>query len=178
MNLEQDEERYPIGPFKAPASSMAGIRVANIQTLRKLPERLRAAVEGLNDTQLDSPYREGGWTLRQVVHHLADSHLNAYIRFKLALTEEWPVIKPFDEAAWADLTDSRWLPIDSSLALLEALHTRWVSLLEAMTEEDYHRGYDHPEQGRVNLARALALYDWHSRHHPAQIAALRARRNW
>lgn len=110
-----DDLRYPIGRFSPPASSMAGIRTANIQTLRLLPERLKAAVQGLDDHQLDTPYREEGWTVRQVVHHIADSHANAYIRCKLALTEEWPTIKAYDEAAWAELHDSLWLPIDSSL---------------------------------------------------------------
>ena len=114
-----------------------------------------AASNGLSDAQLDTPYREGGWTPRQVVHHLADSHVNAYIRFKLALTEDWPTIKPYDEAAWANLPDSR-LPIDGSLALVAALHQRWVELLEALTDEEFQKGYNHPESGRTNLAKALA----------------------
>ena len=173
-----DMLRYPIGRFTPPASSMGGIRAAHIQTLRLLPERLAAAVNGLTDAQLDTPYREDGWTARQVVHHLADSHANAYIRFKLALTEEWPVIKPYDEAAWANLPDSRWLPIDGSLALIAALHGRWVALLESMTESDFQKGYNHPEQGRQNLAKVLALYEWHSRHHTAHITGLRARKGW
>jgi hypothetical protein len=163
--------RYPIGRFTPPASSMGGIRAAHIQTLRLLPERLATAVNGLTDAQLDTPYR-------QVVHHLADSHVNAYIRFKLALTEDWPVIKPYDEAAWASLPDSRWLPVEGSLALIAALHGRWVALLEALTDEDFRRGYEHPENGRVNLAKALALYDWHSRHHTAHILNLRQRQGW
>jgi hypothetical protein len=157
---------------------MAGVRAAHIQTLRLLPERLRAAVSGLNDSQLDTPYREGGWTLRQVVHHLADSHANAYIRCKLALTEDWPTVKTYDEAAWANLADSRLLPIEGSLALVEALHGRWVALLESLSDEDFQKGYEHPQQGRQNLAKALAIYDWHSRHHTAHIASLRARQGW
>jgi hypothetical protein len=173
-----DMLRYPIGRFTPPASSMGGIRAAHIQTLRLLPERLATAVNGLTDAQLDTPYREDGWTARQVVHHLADSHVNAYIRFKLALTEDWPVIKPYDEAAWASLPDSRWLPVEGSLALIAALHGRWVALLEALTDEDFRRGYEHPENGRVNLAKALALYDWHSRHHTAHILNLRQRQGW
>jgi len=173
-----DDLRYPIGHFSPPASSMAGIRAANIQTLRLLPERLCAAVAGLNDTQLDTPYREDGWTVRQVVHHLADSHAVAYIRFKLALTEDWPTIKTYDQTAWANLSDSRWLPIDSSLSLLAALHARWVGLLEALTEEDFRKGYIHPERGRLNLAHALAMYDWHSRHHTAHITSLCKRMGW
>jgi len=172
-----DDLRYPIGHFSAPATSMPGVRAAQIQTLRVLPERLRAAVSGLSDGQLDTPYREGGWTVRQLVHHVADSHANSYIRFKLALTEDWPTIKPYDEAAWARLADSRE-PIDGSLAWIEALHGRWVVLLEAMTEEDFQKGFNHPEMGRQNLARTLALYDWHSRHHTAHITNLRARQGW
>jgi uncharacterized damage-inducible protein DinB len=173
-----DDLRYPIGRFSPPASSMAGIRTANIQTLRLLPERLQAAVKDLDDHQLDTPYREDGWTVRQVVHHIADSHANAYIRFKLALTEEWPTIKPYDEAAWAALHDSMWLPIDGSLALITALHGRWVALLDSLSDDDFHRGYNHPESGHVNLAKALSLYDWHCRHHTAHITRLRAAKGW
>jgi len=173
-----DDIRFPIGRFSPPASSMAGVRAAHIQTLRLLPERLRAAVRGLNDAQLDTPYREGGWTLRQVVHHVADSHANCYIRFKLALTEDWPVVKSYDEAAWANLPDSRWLPVEVSLAMVEALHGRWVGVLESLSDEDFQRGFEHTENGRQNLAKVLALYDWHSRHHTAHITSLRARQGW
>ena len=169
--------RFPIGHFSQPADSLPGTRAAQLETLRLLPERLRAAVSGLSDAQLDTPYREGGWTVRQVVHHLADSHANAFIRCKLALTEDWPVVKPFDEAAWAKLADSR-TPIDGSLALIAALHGRWVALFESLTEEEFQRGYNHSEMGRVPLAKALALYDWHSRHHTAHITSLRARMGW
>jgi len=173
-----DELRFPIGHFKPPATSMAGIRAAHIQTLRLLPERLAAAVNGLSDSQLDTPYREGGWTVRQVVHHVADSHANSYVRFKLALTEDWPTIKAYDEAAWAELADSRTLPVDVSLTMIAALHRRWVSLLESLTDEDFQRGYNHPAMGRQNLATGLAMYDWHSRHHTAHITSLRARQGW
>jgi uncharacterized damage-inducible protein DinB len=173
-----DDLRYPIGRFIPPASSIAGVRAAHIETLRALPENLRAAVQGLNDAQLDTPYREEGWTLRQVVHHVADSHANAYIRFKLALTEAWPTVKPYDEAAWARLADCRQLPVDVSLALVAALHLRWVALLESLSEEDFQKGYNHPEMGRQNLAQVLALYAWHSRHHTAHISGLRSRKNW
>jgi uncharacterized damage-inducible protein DinB len=176
--IDQDDLRYPIGKFSPPASSMAGIRAAHINTLRVLPERLRAAVDGLSDTQLDTPYREGGWTVRQLVHHVADSHANCYVRFKLALTEEWPTIKPYDEAAWANLADSRLLPVEISLALTAALHTRWVALLESMSEDDFQKGFTHPQRGSQNLAETLALYDWHSRHHTAHITSLRARQGW
>ncbi len=176
--IEVDDLRYPIGRFAPPAATVPGIRAAQIQTLRLLPERLRAAVNGLSDAQLDTPYREGGWTVRQVVHHVADSHSVCLMRFKLALTEEWPNINPYDEAAWANLADSRLLPVDVSLELLEALHTRWVALLESLTEEDFQRGFNHPERGRLNLATTLAIYDWHSRHHTAHITGLRKRRGW
>jgi uncharacterized damage-inducible protein DinB len=173
-----DDLRYPIGRFSPPASSIPGIRAAHIQTLRMLPERLHAAVRGLNDAQLDTPYREGGWTVRQLIHHVADSHANSYVRFKLALTEDWPTIKGYDEAAWAELADSRLLPIDVSLKWIEALHARWVALLESLSPEDFRKGFVHPELGRQNLATSLALYEWHSRHHTAHITALRARQGW
>ncbi len=175
---ESDDLRYPIGRFSAPASSGPDVRAAHIQTLRMLPERLQAAVSGLDDAQLDTPYREGGWVLRQVVHHVADSHANAYIRFKLALTEDWPTIKPYDEAAWANIADSRLQPVDASLAFIAALHARWVALLESLFEEDFQKGYNHPKMGRQDLASALALYAWHSRHHTAHITSLRARQGW
>jgi uncharacterized damage-inducible protein DinB len=172
-----DDLRYPIGRFRMPASSLPGVRAAHIQVLRQLPERLTAAVAGLDDAQLDTPYREGGWTVRQLVHHVADSHANCYVRFKLALTEDWPTIKLYDEAAWANLADSR-MPIDVSLAMIAALHARWVSLLESMSEDDFHKGFTHPENGKQNLAVVLAVYDWHSRHHTAHVTALRARQGW
>ncbi len=170
--------RYPIGRFSSPAGTTPAIRAAHIQTLRTLPANLRAAVSGLKETQIDTPYREDGWTVRQLVHHIADSHANSYARFKLALTEDWPTIKPYDEAAWAELADSRKLPMEPSLELTAALHTRWVALLESLSEEDFQRGYNHPERGRQTLATGLALYDWHSRHHAAHITGLRARNGW
>src|ERR1700684_1266483 len=123
---DEQDPRYPVGKFAPPAESTAAVRGAQIETLRLLPERLRAAVDGLSDAQLDTPYRDGGWTVRQVVHHVADSHANSYIRFKLALTEDWPTIKPYDEAAWAELSDARSLPVNVSLEWIAALHTRWV----------------------------------------------------
>jgi uncharacterized damage-inducible protein DinB len=175
---EQDDLRYPVGRISPPASTMPGVRAAHIATLRLLPERLAAAVQGLTEDQLDTPYREGGWTVRQVVHHVADSHANAYIRMKLALTEDWPTIKPYDEAAWAELADGRSLPVEVSLDLLKALHARWVTLLESLGTEDFHKGYVHPESGRQNLAQVLAVYDWHSRHHTAHITQLRSRMGW
>jgi uncharacterized damage-inducible protein DinB len=172
-----DALRYPVGRFKASATWERGERAEQIETLRLLPERLGAAVKGLNEAQLDTPYREGGWTVRQVVHHFADSHANSYIRFKLALTEDWPTIKAYDEAAWARLPDSR-MAIEPSLAFVGGLHERLVGLLESMSEEDFQRGFQHPERGRMDLASNLALYAWHSRHHLGHITGLRARMGW
>ncbi len=174
---QTDDLRFPVGRFAPPAANTPAVRAAHIQTLRLLPEQLRAALNGLSDAQLDTPYREGGWSSRQVVHHLADSHANSFIRYKLALTEEWPTIKPYDEAAWARLADCR-TPVELSISLLDALHSRWVALLESMSEEDFQRGYIHPAMGRQDLARALALYEWHSRHHTAHITSLRTRMGW
>jgi uncharacterized damage-inducible protein DinB len=174
---DKQDLRYPIGHFTAPAASTAELRAAQIDTLRQLPERLRDAVAGLSNAQLDTPYREGGWTVRQVVHHFADSHANSYIRFKLTLTEDWPTIKPYDEAAWAQLPDSR-MPIEPSLDFVAGVHARLVALLESMTEEDFQRGFYHPERGRMTLGINLALYDWHCRHHTAHITNLRERMGW
>ncbi|MGB6973420.1 MAG: bacillithiol transferase BstA [Terracidiphilus sp.] len=171
------DPRFPVGRFRAPAESSAAGRAEELAVLRGLPSRLRQAVDGLSDARLDTPYREGGWTVRQVVHHVADSHMNSYLRFKLALTEDWPAIKPYDEAAWANLADST-SPIDVSLTLLDSLHARWVALLQSLGEAEFARGYVHPESGRQTLATALALYAWHSRHHTAHITALRARMGW
>jgi uncharacterized damage-inducible protein DinB len=172
-----DDLRYPIGRFSAQAGGTAATRSAHIQALRLLPGQLRAAVSGLSDAQLNTPYREGGWTVRQTVHHLADSHANSFIRFKLALTEDWPTIKPYDEAAWARLADSE-TPIEGSLMFIDALHERWVALLESMTEQDFQKGFVHPVNGRQNLERALAIYEWHGRHHTAHITGLRTRNGW
>jgi uncharacterized damage-inducible protein DinB len=169
-----DELRYPIGRFNLAA---AGSRTDQIETLRQLPARLRFAVEGLDHRQLDTPYREGGWTVRQLVHHVADSHTNSYIRIKLALTENAPTISAYDEAAWAKLPDSR-LPVETSLVMTDAVHARLVSLLESMSDADYEKTFRHPERGQVTLAANLALYDWHSRHHTAHITRLRDRMGW
>lgn len=174
---DQNDLRYPVGRMNMAEAAMPAARPASIETLRRAPELLRQAVSGLTDAQLDTPYREGGWTVRQVVHHLADSHANAYIRVKLALTEDWPTVKPYDEAAWAKLADSR-LPIQGSLAVVDALHDRWVVLLESMAEEDFQKGFIHPMLGRQTLEASVALYAWHSRHHIAHITSLRARHGW
>ncbi|HTB98847.1 MAG TPA: bacillithiol transferase BstA [Terracidiphilus sp.] len=170
--------RYPIGRFVSLIESTPTLRSRQIQTLTELPAKLKAAVDGLSAAQLETPYREGGWTVRQLVHHIADSHANSYIRFKLALTEDWPTIKPYDEAAWATLADTVSTPIEISLTLLEALHMRWVNLLTSLSDADFQRGYNHPESGRQNLVTALAIYDWHSRHHTAHILRFRERMNW
>jgi uncharacterized damage-inducible protein DinB len=172
-----DDLRYPVGHFRPPAESSPAMRAAQIETLHLLPERLRAAVADLNDVQLDTPYRDGGWTVRQVVHHFADSHANSYVRFKLALTEDWPTIKPYDEASWARLPDNR-MPIEPSLDFVDGLHSRWVALMQSMSEEDFQKGFNHPERGRMTLATNLALYDWHSRHHTAHVTSLRSRMGW
>lgn len=169
-----DELRYPVGHFNPAA---AGSRAEQLQVIRELPERLRAAVAGLSDAQLDTPYRDGGWTVRQVVHHVADSHANAYIRVKLALTENNPTIKAYDEAAWAKLPDSS-LPVDSSLAMTDAVHKRLLALLEPLSEADLQKTFMHPERGQLTLAGTLAMYAWHSRHHVAHIARLRERMGW
>ena len=172
-----DDLRYPIGHFRPAPSYSASDRSVHIEILRELPGRLRAAVSGLDDAQLDTPYRDEGWTVRQVVHHVADSHLNSYVRCKLALTEYEPTVKPYDEAAWARLADSH-LPIDGSLAMIASMHERWVALLEGMDEADFEKGFVHPERGKQNLATALAIYAWHGRHHTAHITSLRARNGW
>jgi len=174
---ELDDLRYPIGRFSRPAANDAATRAEHIQSLRQLPAQLRTVVLDLTDVQLDTPYRDGGWTVRQVVHHFADSHANGFIKFKLALTEDWPAVKAYDEAAWANLADSKMV-IDSSLALVDGLHQRWAALLVAMTEEDFQKGYNHPENGPHDLALALAMYAWHCHHHIAHIVALRARKGW
>ncbi|MEO5511401.1 MAG: YfiT family bacillithiol transferase [Longimicrobiales bacterium] len=153
-------------------------RAGLIDTIASLPRALRAAVHGLTDAQLDTPYRDGGWTVRQVVHHVPDSHANAYIRFRLALTEDEPTIRVYNEAKWAELPDARTLPVAPSLTLLEGLHARWVPLLREMSPQQYARMLVHPERGRLSLGSMLRLYDWHSRHHTAHITRLRERMRW
>jgi hypothetical protein len=176
--LEAYHLQYPIGKFERPESISADHRRGWIEDLVRAPAALRLAVAGLSDSQLDTPYRPGGWTVRQVVHHLPDSHLNAYTRFKLALTEETPVIKPYDEASWAELPDSR-LPVEPSLQLLASLHERWTALLRGLKEEHFGRGFHHPGHGRVvRLDETLGIYAWHGRHHTAHVTALRKREGW
>lgn len=167
-------ERYPIGPFEFPQTVSAREREAFIERLASAPGRLRKATAGLTDRELDTPYREGGWTVRQVIHHVPDSHMNSYVRFKLALTENEPVIKPYDEAAWAMLSDTARTPVETSLALLESLHARWVTLLQGLNEEQWKRAMRHPEIGLLRLDQVLALYAWHGDHHIAHIRQARA----
>jgi len=170
--------RYPIGRAELAKSLDAGRRQQAIDSIAMVPRLLRGAVRGMTDTQLDTPYRPDGWTVRQVVHHIPDSHMNAYIRFKLALTEEAPPIKPYDEAAWARLEDSRTTPIETSLVLLESLHDRWVRVLRAMSEADFARTLTHPERGEMTLDEMLCLYEWHGKHHLAHIVSLAERSGW
>jgi len=175
--LAETDPRYPIGKHERPAVVTAEDRERYLATLAGLPDAMRAAVAGLSDAQLDTPYRDGGWTVRQVVHHVADSHMNAVIRVKLSLTEDWPTVKPYDEAAWAKLHDVV-APVEWSLELIEALHARWVLLLQSLTEEQWKRGCNHPQNGPMTVELATLLYAWHSRHHVAHITRLRDREDW
>jgi len=170
--------RYPIGRFEPAGAIPTAERVRFLDSIASAPARLRAAVTGLTDRQFDTPYREGGWTVRQLVHHVPDSHLNAYIRFKLALTEDNPRIKTYEEAEWAKLDDSRTTPVEVSLKLLEMLHDRWDRLLRSMSDADFQRTLDHPEWGALSLDSMLRLYEWHGRHHVAHVTKLRKRMGW
>lgn len=177
MNQTESEPdlRYPIGQFDR---DDATTRSEHVKTIAELPANLAAAVGGLSDEQLDTPYRPEGWTLRQTVHHVADSHINSLCRFKLALTEdEAPTIRPYYEDRWAELGDSK-MPVDVSLAIVDGVHRRWVALLESMSDADYQREFIHPETGKWTLEKVLALYAWHSRHHTAHITGLRDRSGW
>ncbi len=170
--------RYPIGKFTYNGQLTGDQKRALLDEIAQTPADLRAAVKGLSDAQLDTPYRPGGWTIRQVIHHVPDSHLNSYVRFKLALTEDEPTIKPYAEDRWAELPDTKATPIEISLTLLESLHDRWVRLLRSLTPEDWKRAFRHPEMGPMTLEKTLALYAWHGRHHVAHITALRQREGW
>ena len=170
--------RYPIGRFAYAGDGTDEQRRAFINRIDNAPARMRAAVEGLTPEQIDTPYRPGGWTVRQLVHHVSDSHMNAFTRFKLALTEDIPTIKPYLEARWAELADAK-APIVPSLDLLEALHKRWVVLLRSLAPTDWQREFLHPEHNKtMSLDQTLALYSWHGRHHVAHITALRERNSW
>ena len=169
---------YPIGKCEYPQTVSRDARKQHIEEIAVAPARFREAVHGLNDAQLETPYRPGGWTVRQVVHHFADSHMNAYVRFRLALTEEHPTIKPYDEKKWAELVDARTGDLDVSLQLIDSLHWRWVALLESLSDADFARTLHHPELGVLRLDTYLASYSWHCRHHAAHITSLRQRMGW
>jgi uncharacterized damage-inducible protein DinB len=170
--------RYPIGEFDTNAPILVERRPHLIDQIAEAPARLRAAVSGLNEEQLATCYRPGGWTVRQVVHHVPDSHINSYMRFKLAMTEEEPQIRTYHEERWAELPDARTGPLEVSLNLLDCLHQRWVLFLRSLNEDDFMRSFQHPEWGLVNLDKAIALYAWHGRHHVAHITSLRERNDW
>ena len=174
-----EDPRYPLGRFAFEGPSTPAQRAAWIDRIAEAPARLRVAVQGLDEAQLDTPYRDGGWTPRQIAHHIPDSHMNAVIRFRLALTEDGPTIKTYDQERWAQLSDARTAPVDISVRLLEAMHERWVALLRSLRDEEFVRGLVHPEQpGGLTLEKLLALYAWHGHHHTAQIESLRRRMGW
>ena len=170
--------RYPIGGPDQAESFTPQQRSAAIEGIRQLPQRLRSAVSGFSEEQLETPYRPGGWTIRQLVHHVADSHMNAYVRVRLALTEDWPAVKGYQEARWAELEDARAAAVSTSLDLLHALHARWVQLFASLDEQQWRRGYVHSEDGRKSLEQLVMIYDWHGRHHTAHVTRLSARMGW
>lgn len=176
--MENKDPRYPIGRFKLDVLPTPEERKNLISDIEKAPAALRAAVSGLTPQQIETPYRDGGWTVRQVVHHVPDSHMNAYVRFKLALTEDEPTIKPYEEARWAELEDSRSTPLEISLSLMDSLHHRWVRVLRAIQPGEWTRTFRHPEMGTLTLEKALIMYAWHGKHHVAHITELRKRMSW
>jgi hypothetical protein len=176
--MDTPDLRYPVGEFRFPESVSAQELAVFLDQIAETPARMRAAIDGLSDSQLDTPYRTGGWTVRQLAHHVPDSHINSYTRFRLALTEDNPVIKPYEEARWAELSDARTMPVEPSLRLLESLHARWVPLLRSLSHTDWKRTFRHPELGPVRLEQNAALYAWHGRHHVAHITSLRERMGW
>jgi uncharacterized damage-inducible protein DinB len=169
---------FPIGKFHFSGSLTEEQKQQAIESIAETPATLRAAVAGLSPEQLNTPYRPGGWTVRQLAHHVPDSHMNAYIRFKLALTEDEPTIKPYEQQLWAELPDTKETSLEVSLTMLDALHDRWVRLLRSLNASDWQRTFRHPEMGTVSLERNLALYSWHGRHHVRHITALRDRNGW
>lgn len=172
------DPRYPIGRFSFEGPLTENQKAKFLDEIEQTPARLKAAVQGLSGLQLDTPYREGGWTVRQVVHHVPDSHMNSYVRFKLALTEEEPAIRPYMENLWAELPEAKTAPVELSLALLENLHKRWMLMLRSITPSQWKRAFRHPEIGLISLEKNLALYAWHGRHHEAHITTLRERMGW
>ena len=171
------EMKYPIGTFQFDDEITSSVINKWIDEIENLPSLLQDAVKNLDDEQLDTPYRSGGWTVRQVIHHVADSHMNAYVRFKLALTEETPIIKPYDETKWAELSDYK-LPIEPSLLLLETLHKRWTNLLRNLTPADMEKTFIHPDSGEVSVSKNIGMYAWHGKHHLAHITSLCNRQDW
>jgi DinB superfamily len=172
------DPRYPIGKFQFSGSTDEAQRAKFIGEIEKTPGALRAAINGLTPQQIETPYRDGGWTVRQVIHHVPESHMNAYIRFKLAMTEDDPTIKPYMEDRWADTGDVLATPLETSLTLMDSLHDRWVRLLRSLKPDEWKRTFRHPELGTVSLEKSLALYAWHGRHHAAHITELRKRMGW
>jgi len=175
---ELNQLRYPIGKFTPPKSITAEMINEYINTIEDSPAKYREAVRNFTDEQLDTQYRPGGWTVRQVIHHVPDSHINSYVRFKLGLTEDSPAIKTYDEAKWAEINDSKDTPVEVSLQLLESLHKRWVVILKSMTQKDFEKTVTHPEWGKIRLDYMLAIYDWHCKHHLAHILSLKKRMAW
>jgi|SRR5690606_19797704 hypothetical protein len=178
MQNNIDDLRYPIGKFQAPAEYNKNVLENLIREIEEAPENLKKAVEGLSQEQLDTPYRPGGWTIRQVVHHIPDSHINAYVRVKLTLTEDCPLIKTYEEQLWAELSDTNESEIEDSINLLKYLHKRWVILLKSLTTDQLNMQYKHPQWGKVDLKWLVAQYAWHGKHHIAHITSLRERMNW
>jgi len=172
------DPRFPVGKFSYSGPPSEPQKAQFLDEVAQTPSKLRAAVKGLSEAQLDTPYRPEGWTVRQVVHHVPDSHINSYVRFKLALTEEEPTIKTYAEDRWAELGDTKTTPIEVSLTLLDSLHDRWVRLLRSLTPEQWKRTFRHPQLGPLTLEKTLALYAWHGRHHVAHITELRKRMSW
>jgi hypothetical protein len=178
QGMMMSDPRFPIGKFSFPASVSPSDLAGFVAEIEQAPAALRAAVAGLSAEQLDTPYRDGGWTVRQVTHHVPDSHMNAYVRYKLALTEDEPTIKPYAEDRWAQLADTHSTPLEVSLALLDSLHSRWAQLLRSLSPADWKRQFRHPDLGVVSLEKNLALYAWHGKHHVAHVTELRKRMGW
>jgi hypothetical protein len=176
--VQEIDPRYPIGRFKRPETISQEDRTEAIAAIAAMPGLLKDAVHGFDREQLDTPYREGGWTVHQLVHHIADSHMNAFIRLRLALTEDWPTIKTYNEKAWAMLRDSTGAPVGWSLDLIENLHARWVMVLDSLCDEQWARGMNHPENGPITIESMTLVYAWHSKHHVAHITRLREQNGW
>lgn len=174
----EEDLRFPIGKLDKKGPLTTAERKRMIESIEATPNRFRTAVAGLNDKQLDTPYRHGGWTVRQTVHHVADSHMNGYVRFRLGVTEAEPIAKAYDEKLWAELADSRTAPVDISLEIIDGVHRRWALLLHSVREIDFNRAVRHTEHGPMSLDDLLADYEWHGRHHAAHITSLRTRNGW